>query len=67
VIAPADFDPVPVEPDLKQGLAQALVLGLVAATLAATLRDRTDRVFRPRRSRKGPATTRARPDPLPAP
>ena len=45
VIAPADFNPVPVEPDLKQGLAQALLLGLVAATLAAYLRDRTDRVF----------------------
>ena len=45
VIAPAEFNPVPVEPDLKQGLAQALLLGLVAATLAAYLRDRTDRVF----------------------
>ena len=45
VIAPADFNPVPVEPDLQQGLVQALLLGLVAATLAAYLRDRTDRVF----------------------
>ena len=45
VIAPANFNPVPVEPDLQQGLAQALLLGLVAATLAAYLRDRTDRVF----------------------
>ena len=45
VIAPADFNPVPVEPDLQQGLVQALLLGLVAATLAAYLKDRTDRVF----------------------
>lgn len=45
VIAPAEFNPVPVEPDLQQGLAQALLLGLVLAVLAAYLRDRTDRVF----------------------
>jgi len=45
VIAPAEFNPVPVEPDLQQGLAQALLLGLVLAVLAAYLRDRTDRIF----------------------
>lgn len=45
VIAPAEFNPVPVEPDLQQGLAQALLLGLVLAVLASYLRDRTDRVF----------------------
>ena len=43
--SPAEFNPVPVEPDLQQGLAQALLLGLVLAVLAAYLRDRTDRVF----------------------
>ena len=45
VIAPAEFNPVPVEPDLQQGLAQALLLGLMLAVLGAYLRDRTDRVF----------------------
>lgn len=45
VIAPAEFNPVPVEPDLQQGLAKALLLGLMLAVLGAYLRDRTDRVF----------------------
>ncbi len=45
VIAPSTVDMVPVEPTISRGLLQGLLLGLVAGTGVAFLRDRLDHVF----------------------
>lgn len=45
VIAPSTVNPNPVEPQLGRGLLQGLLLGLVAGTGVALLRDRLDHVF----------------------
>jgi capsular exopolysaccharide synthesis family protein len=45
VIAPTTVNPNPVEPQLGRGLLQGLLLGLVAGTGVALLRDRLDHVF----------------------
>ncbi len=45
VIAPAEFDDIPVEPNLQSNLLRALMLGLVSGLGAAILRERTDNVF----------------------
>ncbi|MEO1002575.1 MAG: polysaccharide biosynthesis tyrosine autokinase [Cyanobacteria bacterium J06638_7] len=45
VIAPTVVNPDPVEPRLGRGLLQGLLLGLVAGTGVALLRDRLDHVF----------------------
>lgn len=45
VIGPAAVNPNPVAPNLGLGLLQGLLLGLVAGTGAALLRDRLDHVF----------------------
>lgn len=45
VIAPSAVNPNPVEPKLGVGLLQGLLLGLVAGTGAALVRDRLDHVF----------------------
>jgi len=45
VIAPTTVNPNPVEPQLGRGLLQGLLLGVVAGTGVALLRDRLDHVF----------------------
>jgi len=45
VISPAEFGDTPVEPNLRQNLLRALMLGLLAGLGAAILRERTDNVF----------------------
>jgi len=45
IIAPAEFDDIPVEPNLRSNLLRALILGLVSGIGAAILRERTDNVF----------------------
>jgi capsular exopolysaccharide synthesis family protein len=45
VISPAEFDDTPVEPNLRQNLLRALMLGLLSGVGAAILRERTDNVF----------------------
>jgi len=45
VIAPAEFADTPVEPNLRQNLLRALMLGLLSGLGAAILRERTDNVF----------------------
>ncbi|MEB3199703.1 MAG: polysaccharide biosynthesis tyrosine autokinase [Synechococcaceae cyanobacterium] len=45
IIAPAEFNDVPVEPNIQRNLLRALLIGLVAALAAAVLRERTDHVF----------------------
>ena len=45
IISPAVFGDVPVEPDVKRNLFQALILGLLAGLAAAIIRERTDHVF----------------------
>jgi uncharacterized protein involved in exopolysaccharide biosynthesis len=45
VIAPTRVNPVPVEPSIPRGVLQGLLMGLVAGTGVALLRDRLDDVF----------------------
>lgn len=45
VIAPPAIDPNPVEPNVPQGLLRALMLGLVAGSGAALVREKIDYVF----------------------
>jgi capsular exopolysaccharide synthesis family protein len=45
IIAPAEFDDIPVEPNLRSNLLRALILGLVSGIGASILRERTDNVF----------------------
>ncbi len=45
VIAPSAVNPSPVEPNLRRGLLQGLLLGVLAGTGAALLHDRLDHVF----------------------
>ena len=45
VIAPPAINPNPVEPNVAQGLLRALMLGLVAGSGAALLREKIDYVF----------------------
>ncbi len=45
VISPASVIPSPVEPNVGRGLLQGLLLGLLAGTGVALLRDRFDHVF----------------------
>ena len=45
VISPAEFDDVPIEPNIQRNLLQALMIGLLAGVGAALIRERTDHVF----------------------
>jgi succinoglycan biosynthesis transport protein ExoP len=45
VISPAEFDDIPVEPNLQRNLLQALLVGLLAGVGAAVIRERSDNVF----------------------
>ena len=45
VISPPRFSDIPVEPDLQKRLYMGLLLGLIAGSGSAILRDRLDRVF----------------------
>ena len=45
VISPAEFETIPVEPNLQRNLLRALMIGLASGLGAALLRERTDNVF----------------------
>ncbi len=45
VISPAEFDDIPVEPNIQRSLLLALLVGALAGTGAAVIRERTDNVF----------------------
>ena len=45
VLAPAQFGPIPVQPDVKRGLMLSALLGALAGVGLALLRDRLDHVF----------------------
>jgi polysaccharide biosynthesis transport protein len=45
VISPAEFNDVPVEPNIQRNLMRAIMLGLIAGVGAAIIRERTDNVF----------------------
>lgn len=45
VISPAEFEDIPVEPNIQRSLLRALLIGLAAGLVAAIIRERTDNVF----------------------